>query len=89
MVSDVNRYDHTFSAVCPSDGAAIIYHLTIATDEVIMAERIVKACRFDQPQFHEALANNLAKKFSGEQTLTAMHQGVHITTTRKGPPYDK
>ena len=79
----MNRYDHTFAATCPTDGATIIYHLTIKIETVIMAEDIAAACRFAEPVYHEALADALFEKFGGRQKVRAMHQGVHITTTRR------
>lgn len=78
----MNRYDHQFAATCPADGATIIYHLTIKTDAVLMAEDITAACRFDGPVFHETLADALIDKFGGRQKVRAMHQGVRITTRR-------
>jgi hypothetical protein len=78
----MNRYDHQFAAVCPSDGATIIYHLTIKIDAVIMVERLIEACQFPAPAFHEGIADELARKLGGRQKLRALHQGVQITTTR-------
>lgn len=79
---DMNRYDHQFAATCPTDGATIIYHLTLKTEAVVLAEDIAAACRFSAPVYHEALADQLLEKLGGRQKVRAMHQGVHITTTR-------
>lgn len=82
----MNRYDHTFSALCPSDGATVIYHLCLKTEAVVMAENITTACQFSTPKYHEALADELHAKFGGKQKISALHQGVHITTTRGPAP---
>ena len=78
----MNRYDHTFSAICPSDGATIIYHLRLKTEATVLAEDIIATCQFTAPKYHEALADELLAKLGGRQRITAMHQGVFITTTR-------
>lgn len=78
----MNRYDYQFAATCPADGATIIYHLTIKTKAVVMAEDIVAACRFEAPVFHEALADTLFDKLGGKQKVRAVHQSVRITTVR-------
>lgn len=79
----MNRYDHTFSAICPSDGQTVIYHLTLKSKGVVMSEEIAVSCRFSEPQFHEAIADYLIVILGGKQTLRAMHQNVHITTKRE------
>lgn len=81
----MNRYDYDFTAVCPSDGTDIDYHLAIETSDVVMAEEIVKACQFLEPVYHEAAADALFEKFGGRQIMNAVHQGVYILTTR---PHD-
>lgn len=80
----MNRYDHQFAALCPSDGETIAYHLTIKTDNLIKAEDIVAACKVGTV-YHETIADELVARFGGRQKLRATHQGVHITTTRKEP----
>jgi hypothetical protein len=77
----MNRYDHTFAATCPNDSRTIIYHLTIKTEDMVKVEDIEAACFFGTA-YHEAIADRLIEKFGGRQTIRAMHQGVHIKTTR-------
>ena len=78
----MNRYYHHFAAKCPSDGATVIYHLTIKTNAVVMVEAIALGCEFLKPEYHEAIADELAAKFGGRQKLVAIHQGVQIVTKR-------
>jgi hypothetical protein len=49
---------------------------------VIKAESIVAECTFDQPVFHEAVADRLFESLGGRQVLTATHTGVEIETRR-------
>lgn len=79
----MNRYDHQFFAICPTDNASIEYSLTIKTDRVIMVEDIMAACQARPTIYHEDLADTLFAKLGGRQKLRAMHQGIHITTTRE------
>lgn len=79
----MNRYEHTFAATCPSDGASVIYHLTLKSEETVIVEDIIAFCaNFDGAQYHETIADALATRFGGKQKVRALHQSVHITTTR-------
>lgn len=78
----MNTYRYKFWAQCPSDKAQILYHLQIQTDDVIMAERIERECKFNEPVYHEDAADGLLKKFGGRQTLEATHGRVNIVTER-------
>jgi len=77
----VNRYSHSFVAVCPNNGKRIRYYLTIETDQLVMVEEIVDFCT-KQEGYHEQIADRLADRFPGVQELKAHHHGVQITTTR-------
>lgn len=79
----LNIYRYTFKATCPVDKANIEYRLQIETDGVIKAESIVAACVFDQPVFHEDVADRLFEGLGGDQVLTATHTGVEIETRRR------
>ncbi len=79
----LNIYRYTFMATCPSDKASIKYSLQIETGSVIKAEQIVAECTFDQPVFHEDVADRLHQALGGYQTLVAVHGGVEIETQRE------
>lgn len=78
----MNIYRHTFIAACPSDGDAIIYSLEIRSPAVIMVEHIKTATALIKSGYHERIADDLAERFGGEQTIIATHQGVEIETVR-------
>ena len=80
----MNEYKTTFFAHCPFNGYRILYELTITTTETIMVEEIIDTVSRIGDGIHEDIADLLAKKFVGCQTLTANHHGVQITTTRDG-----
>lgn len=82
----LNIYRYSFTATCPVDGAAIEYRLQIETRSAVKAERIVAECTFDQPAFHEDIADRLLKSLGGRQVLTATHTGVDIETQRGHHP---
>lgn len=76
-----NLYHHRFVVECPNNGVKIAYALTIETPNRIFVEDIVAACDV-RSAFHEDLADALATKFGGRQTMRAYHHGVWITTLR-------
>ena len=78
----LNTYAHDFTAVCPNNKDIIKYHLKIDADYVIMAERIERECVFVLPAYHEYAADILSRAFGGDQTLTARHGDVLVTTRR-------
>lgn len=78
----MNTYQYEFTASCPSDGDLIRYALRIESRSMIKAEEIVAACKFTGPVYHEDLADRLARRFGGRQTILARHRGVLIQTVR-------
>lgn len=78
----MNIYRHTFTAVCPSDGDTIVYSLEIRTLRVVMVEHIKTATALIKSGYHERIADELAERFGGDQTIKAVHQGVEIETVR-------
>ena len=77
----MNIYTYSFTSKCPNNGVAISYNLEILSNNVIMVEDIVEACRVDST-YHEELADKLYLKFGGKQTIRAFHHGVWIETRR-------
>lgn len=78
----MNIYRHQFVSVCPNNGAAIIYRLEIAADMMIPVEHVVTACALFKSGYHEAIADELHRRFGCKQTLTAHHHGVDVETRR-------
>jgi hypothetical protein len=78
----MNTYRYPFVVECPNDRTPILYHLTIKTDATILAEDIIAATKGLRAVLHEQIADALAKKFGGDQTITAVHQGVTVETLR-------
>lgn len=78
----MNIYRHTFTASCPSDGETIVYSLEIRSLGVIMVEHIKTATMLIKSGYHERIADELAERFGGDQTIIATHQGVQIETVR-------
>ncbi|XAI96303.1 hypothetical protein [Microcystis phage Mae-JY30] len=78
----MNHYRFSFHAVCPVDGARILYRAEIRTPDFIPAERLRAWASERGLEFHERLADALAAEFGGEQTILATHQGVEIETRR-------
>jgi hypothetical protein len=78
----MNIYRHTFTAVCPSDGDTIIYSLEIRSLQTIMVEHIKTATALIKTGYHELIADELADRLGGDQTIVATHQGVQIETVR-------
>lgn len=82
----VNRYQFTFTAECPSDGDMIRYEGEIVSGDMIRVESINETTGQFKKGFHEDLADQLASRFGGLQTLTAVHQGVRIVSHRWPDP---
>ena len=78
----MNIYTHTFAAVCPSDGETIIYTMEIRSIAMIRVEHIKTATALIKKGWHEHIADRLSESLGGEQTITAVHQGVHIRSVR-------
>ncbi len=78
----MNIYRHTFTATCPSDGDTIIYSLEIRSLAVVMVEHIRTATVLIKSGYHERIADELAERLGGDQTIKAVHQGVEIETVR-------
>ncbi|SEE40083.1 hypothetical protein [Pseudomonas coleopterorum] len=78
----MNIYRHTFKATCPSDGDTIIYSLEIRSLAVVMVEHIRTATALIKSGYHERIADELAERLGGDQTIKAVHQGVEIETVR-------
>lgn len=86
----MNAYTIEFHVACPVNGVRVKYTLRIETPARLMlpVEQLVaeiEAIEGD-PAFHEDLADRLASKFPGNQTMKAHHHGVDIETTREGEP---
>lgn len=78
----MNIYETEFFATCPANGVRIKYALRIATGQVLPVEQIVAAVEAIDCGFHEDIADELAARFDGRQTLVAEHHSVRITTER-------
>lgn len=78
----MNRYKIKFNAICPVNGDAIEYSLTIEAIKMISAESLKEAVDECANGFHEAFADKLHAKFGGRQFMTAIHGGVLIETER-------
>ncbi|TWI48026.1 hypothetical protein IQ22_04219 [Pseudomonas duriflava] len=78
----INIYRHTFVATCPSDAEQIIYKLEIKTPEMLMVEHIRTATALIKKGYHEAIADELHRRFGGDHRMVATHQGVEVETIR-------
>lgn len=78
----MNIYRHSFTAVCPADDEVIIYRLELKSPIMIHVEHIKTATALIKKGWHEQIADDLAKRLGGDQTITATHQGVEIETVR-------
>lgn len=77
----MNIYKTSFRAECPSDGEMVDYQFEMKTERMVMVENILEA--FPKgPCYHEDAADKLKNSLGGEQRITALHQGVEITTIR-------
>jgi hypothetical protein len=80
----MNRYTYEFKSNCPNNDEYINYKLIITTKEIIMVESIVEYISMNhQSSYHEVIADDLIKVFSGEHYMCASHHGVVIETWRK------
>ena len=61
----------------------ITYELEIKHTDKILVEDILETISKLLIGYHENIADELFKKFGGEQTLIANHHGVFIETERK------
>lgn len=75
----INRYNRSFACKCPTTGQPIIYHIA-TSGKMIYVEHINTALL--ESAYHEQIADILHAKLGGQQTLTATHEGVLITTQR-------
>ena len=78
----MNTYQIRFWVTCPSNGKSIEYALEIKTKTMIQVEDLMAFLSEEKTAYHEPLADRLAAKFGGVQTMTANHHGVQITTER-------
>jgi hypothetical protein len=79
----MNKYITKFTSLCPVNQKQITYQLEIRHTEKILVEEILETVNKFLVGYHENIADELYKKFRGEQTLTANHHGVVIETERK------
>jgi hypothetical protein len=78
----MNIYRHIFTATCPSDGDTIVYSLEIRSLAIVMVEHIRTATALIKSGYHERIADELAERLGGDQTIKAVHQGIEIETVR-------
>jgi hypothetical protein len=78
----MNIYRHTFAAVWPADGEAIIYRLELRSRSMIHVEHIKTATALIKQGWHEQIADSLSETLGGDQSIIATHQGVEIETLR-------
>lgn len=80
----MNIYTSKFVARCPENGDAIDYSMTIATQSIVMVEKIELAINelTAQPAHHEFLADRFWRLFGGRQVMVATHGRVSIQTIR-------
>jgi hypothetical protein len=78
----VNTYRTEFFCLCPVNQVRIKYALAIKTPNMVPVEEILAVVESQHEGYHEDIADELLKRFGGEQTLTADHHGVQITTER-------
>jgi len=79
----MNKYKTKFTSVCPVNHKKITYELEIKHTDKILVEDILETISKLLIGYHENIADELFKKFGGEQTLIANHHGVFIETERK------
>lgn len=78
----MNIYTTKFVLTCIVNQKPVEHFLTISTQEVIVVEDLISFIKSLEPAFHEIIADKLAEKFGGKQTLIANHHGVTISTER-------
>ena len=79
----MNKYKTKFTSVCPVNHKQITYELEIKHTDKILVEDILETISKLLIGYHENIADELFKKFGGEQILIANHHGVFIETERK------
>lgn len=78
----MNIYRTTFEIECPNNSHRIRYHAEIATQSVIMVERIYGHFASLTSAFHEDIADSAFEAFGGRQVIKAHHHGVDVETIR-------
>lgn len=81
-VTGSNHYRFSFVATCPADGEPITYCGEISSPVMIRVEHINAVTASVREGFHEDIADLLLRELGGTQVITAVHQGVTITTRR-------
>ncbi len=79
----MNTYTTKFLLTCIVNQKPVEHFLTISTQRVIVVEELLFFIKNLEPAFHEIIADKLAEKFGGKQTLVANHHGVTISTERE------
>jgi len=78
----LNTYMVQFFAFCPTNGARILYTLSIEINTMILVENLIEVVTEHDRGYHEDIADQLFREFGGKQTMTAHHHGVEIKTVR-------
>jgi len=78
----MNFYTYGFTTKCPNNSHYIYYTFKLEINKTVMVEDIIKKCSEFKEEYHEDIADNLFRVFTGKQTLTAVHQNVKIKTLR-------
>jgi hypothetical protein len=82
-VPSLNSYRYRFHACCPVNGQEIEYDLVIVSQKMIRVEDIIALADQHRVGFHEQIADAFFDAFGGNQTMSAHHHGVDITSTRR------
>lgn len=80
----MNIYQYQFPVICPNNGEKIDFNLCIESKKTVFVEQIKDFLASRKVAFQEDLAEELYLKFSGRQTIKAVHHGILITTIRGG-----
>ena len=80
----MNIYTYVFVVNCPLNSESIIYTLVLRHLEKVLVEHIKTACSLFKVGHHEDIADELFRRFGGEQVLTAHHHGVDLRSERGG-----
>lgn len=81
----MNTYSLRAVALCPNDGAAITYKITVASDTMLPVEDIIAAVEdLPSPIYQEDLTAKLAIALQRPVRVEASHQGVLVTSTAGG-----
>lgn len=80
----MNAYTLKFFAPCPTNDVRIEYRWRLELAHVAQVEDLISHAESyaRHPVYHEALADDLWRKYGGRQVLTADHHGVTIETHR-------